>query len=459
MSVPQVTVSVAPSLVDDADAASAAITRELAELFAELGVDGQPQARVTTAAGGRPIEITVDEVACRFPPALVAEAAAYVDGTPQIAPNPHTALVIGDEGRTVEVIATVTRAVLVDRPELLTAEAARATETLDVEIDPTYLNRISALEHDAQPFRTAREGLLVELGLTLPAFHFRPDSSLRPGGFAFRINGARTLPRIGLSPDLLLVTVDPGELPLSDVEAQPTVNPATGAPAWLVSADHKDTLGFWGIPTWDATEYVVLCLAAAVRSRVHSLVTPAQVESQLDRLASAFPFLVEQAHAELPADEVAPVLRDLLLDGVSVRDLRRILELVLRYETDDRADREVGRIAFVREGFADAIANTFASGTSTVPVYVLEPEIETALAANGDAGLADRFAAALGAELAELPASVSPPSLLTRDDLRPRLRELVRHEFPRVRVLGYADLPDDYNVQPVARITLDGDRA
>jgi type III secretory pathway component EscV len=50
---------------------------------------------------------------------------------------------------------------------------------------------------------------------------------------------------------------------------------------------------------------------------------------------------------------------------------------------------------------------------------------------------------------------VRPPAVLTSDELRRPLRDLLRPQFPGVVVLGYGDLPPDFNVQPVARISLE----
>jgi flagellar biosynthesis component FlhA len=180
------------------------------------------------------------------------------------------------------------------------------------------------------------------------------------------------------------------------------------------------------------------------------------------QLGQAFPVLEEAARTYAPPDVLAPVLRDLLFDGISVRNLYRIMELLLRHETVQALARFPDPIAFVRTGLADVIAHKFAVETDeTLLAYLVDPEIEDAIAsywdgsepAGGEEPLPERLSAAVRAELSGLRTSSHIPAILSRDELRRPLRALLRHEFPRIPILAYGDLPPSYNVQPVARIS------
>jgi flagellar biosynthesis component FlhA len=151
------------------------------------------------------------------------------------------------------------------------------------------------------------------------------------------------------------------------------------------------------------------------------------------------------------ADRLTPVLQDLLRDEVPVRNLRRILELLLRFTEDAPAWDPAAAAAHVRAGMADGIASQAARGTETVVVYLVDPALERLLEA-GAADAGDRLAAALRAEREHLPRTAMVPVVLTRSELRARVRALLAPEFPEQRVIGYAELPPGFNVQPVARL-------
>ena len=504
-----ITATLAPPLFDAVEAAalstSQRVQAELGKLLGDLGVSAEPVVQLVPSDShdtNHLVRLSVDGRPCRFPPTVIAEALAYVDGTPQIQADGDALLarLQAPAEQVAEVLACVCRAAVSVQPGIVLPPnedaalraglelgvsiagrdavandlvsdggdpverliAARAARTIDVHIDPTYLRVLAAEDPEGEMFPFLRDGLFVELGLPLPPFHFRPDPSLRPAGFAFRINALPTLPRIGLSPETVLVNDTPERLAAEHgIDAEPTLNPATYQPGGIVAEQHKEPLEAHGLTTWDPFGFLILSLGGAVRRGAHALMTREVAASMAEQLGYAFPALGDTARVHCPQDVLAAALRELLLDGVPVRNLRRILELLLRYETVGAADHWPDRIAFVRSGLADAIAFKVARGTATVVVYLLDPEIEDRIAAYRDATgpnapedeLPERLSAALWAELSYLPPTAQVPAILTQDELRRPLRDLLRHEFPRITVVGYGDLPPDYNVQPVARIS------
>jgi len=508
-----VTVTLAPSLFEaverDAEAVRRDVELQVSELAADLGIDARPAAELEvggSASMDALVRVSVHGVPCPFPRPTIAEATAYVEGTPRIAPDIEAVRdrlrQLADSGHELvsEALALVARAAVSAQPGVLlgaTAGGAQrtlldhgislragdehtpdlasgdagATEALivalsagkvDVEVHPDYLRILAAADPRGESFPLLRDGLFVELGLTLPPFHFRrPDFSLRARGFAFWINAVRTLPRIALEPGTILVNETADRLAeLYDVEAEETLNPATRQPGALAPAEKKTALEEQGLTTWEPPGFLILSFADALRRRAHAFMTRDVAEGMVGQLDDFFPVLAAAAREYVPAEVLAPVLRELLLDGVPVRNLRRILELVLRYETTDGTTRPRDRAAFVRVGLSDLIADKAARGTATVVAYLLDPAIEAALsdgvraAAPADVdAVVERVRSAVRAEFYELPPTAAVPALLTQDDVRVRLRDILRHEFPQMAILGYSDLPLERNVQPVARIS------
>jgi type III secretory pathway component EscV len=505
------TVTLDPPLFAAVDGSAACVQRlieaDIAELLRDLGVPARPVVQLEASdsqLAGQLVSLSVGERPCPFPRTTIAEALAYVDSTPQVVMDASAVLDspqgsnATDAARIAKVLAFVCRAALSDQPEILVTAsddpvinaamslgmpisrgdtlaqdnahesgasselriAALTGKTIDVHIDPSYLRFLTAEHPDAELFPFLRDSLLVELGLPLPPFHLRPDSSLRPGGFAFRVNAVRSAPQIGLSAGMILVNETVEHLALLNIDAEPTLIPATYRAGALVVHEHKASLEAAGFTTWDPFGFFMLSFATAVRRRAHALMTRDVAAIMLSELGRAFPVLEHAAAIHALVDVLTSVLRDLLLDGVPVRNLRRILELLLRYESLGNEAPRTDRITFVRWGLADVIASKAARGTATVIAYLLDPEIEDTVArldvtASTDyaSPLLCRLSAALRAELSQLAPGAQSPALLTRDELRSSIRALLRHEFPEITVLGYGDLPPDYNVQPLARIS------
>jgi flagellar biosynthesis component FlhA len=470
----------------------------LAELLSDLGTDAQPVVLLREGITADPlISLQVAGVTCRFPALTAAGAFSYVTGTAQLPSVTSLAERLGDLSprQAAELVALTCRAAVSAQPELLaspdTAEPAKAAlrlgialaglatvtaetaadaerliaalapGTITVHVESGLLRDLTSADGAAEKFEFLREGLFLELGLPLPPILLRPDPSLRPGGFAARFNAVRMLPRIALPDGTILVNDTDSFMAERGFEALPTLNPATLMPAALVDARHRESLGEQGFTSWDRTGYVILSLAQDIREHIHQVVT-SDVAAELTRLLGlAFPVLETAAARHAPPESLAPVLRELLASQVPVRNLRRILEILIRQETEPASSTSPDRVTAVRHGLADAIASRASRQTNTAVVYLLDKEATRAVAAmdgdeseDGAGATAARVAASLRAELAHLPPTAWVPIMLTSDETRAPLAHALRPEFPRLMVLGMGDLPPYWNVQPVARVSL-----
>jgi flagellar biosynthesis protein FlhA len=445
---------------------------------------------------------------CRLPRTAVSEALAYVEGTPVVAADPGAAAILdrlGGPGRSEtellgELLGLACRAAVSAQPDVLLpgdpvapalalgmsiagrdAEVLRdsfragpvepliaelAAPAIRLIVEPGYFRMLTMDGNGGELFPFMREGLFTELGLNLPRMHVEYDRSLRPAGFAFRFNAVRTLPRIGLDPETILVNDTTERLALMNVEGRPTVNPGTYQPAAIVAREHRESLEDAGLTVWDPFGYFILALATAIRRNAYTLMTMTAADAMTEQLSKLFPAITDAARlCGIPA-LLAPTLRELLRDRVSIRNLRRILELLVREETapEQAAPEETGtadRVGLVRSGLADQIAHTLARQADTLVAYLLDPQIDDAIAGRSrgtaagwsDETVTERLCDAVHAELIQLPRTASTPVVLTSGRLRSSVRARLRHEFPELAVVSYDEIPDRFNVQPVARIS------
>ncbi|WP_190092997.1 FHIPEP family type III secretion protein [Streptomyces melanogenes] len=462
--------TLAPPVFDAADAAvRRRVGAELSGPAAELGIPGAPFVHfVRGDADGSavpPVRVSADGRRCHVPDTAIGQALSYVDGSPLVGTRTDSAALLGsgagaDASRLGELLALVCRGALLARPASYD-EATESEQTIDILIDPVYLRDLTAEPTATDLFSLLREGLFTELGLVLPPFHAHLDPSLREGGFAFRVQGMRTPPRIGLTKGTVLVDGTVERLALMNVTAQATTLPETGLPAAVVTAEHGEILEAAGLTTWDPLKYLVLSLTGTLRSQAHALLTPNVAARMLDDLGSVFPLVADAARSHLPPSLLMAVLRGLLQDGVSIRDLRRIVELMLRHvmEREPSPDPD-DCVAFVRAGLADHIASKAACGSGTIIAFLLSQELEDAVAkelrapaSDRSEEVADRLSAALEAQLAYRSPAAPLPVVLTQDDRRVPVRTVLRHRLPRLTVLSYSDIPPYYNIQPIARVS------
>lgn len=481
---------------------AARLETDLRDLMHGLGVDRHPAAGLTVSSSAS-MHVVVDGRSCAIPDMAVIQASAYVQGSP-LMPRPDAAA--GGEGAALpdsdvrdpeslaEMVSLVCRAALVSEPGLWAADmtlwplldlgisiadipgdlggrddeqdaleeliAERARPSIDLFIDPAYLQALTIDTDRSDQFPFMREGLFLELGLPLPAFRLRLDPTLRSGGFAFGINDVRLMPRIGLSPGTIMVNDTPDRLRLMNVDAQATTNPASRQPYSVTNIEYKPMLTAAGLATWDPLEYLILAFAAAIRRHARCLVTKGVTARLIESLAPVFPALTGAAGEIIPDAVITRVLRDLMTDRLSIRNLPLIFELLLHYETDKDVRGHCDRVTYVRSGLGDAVAYKVARSTSTLVVYLIHPALEQAFRGAADVVQTrtgnDEAIAALRAafsdELSQIPPTAHMPSILTDDDARVAVRAALRPQFPEIVVLGYRDIPPASNIQPVARI-------
>lgn len=332
-----------------------------------------------------------------------------------------------------------------------------AGEVLEVRVHPEYLETLAS-EDLADLFAFMTDGLFAELGVALPRLHCELDTGMHPRSYAFRVNAVGMTPSIGLSPGTILVNDSVERLRLMGVPGEAALNPASPQSAAIVADEHGPLLKKAGLTTWTPAGYLILDFAAFLRRWMFAVVSGRRVGDSLRELGRTFPALAGLLAEQPVKDRLTGLLRDLVREQVSIRDLPRIGHLLLRRPELDGGDL----LAHVRAGLADQISYQAARGTRTVVAYLLAPEIEDAVVEYVATGrdqepvarteLTARLIRAVGAELATLPPNAQVPALLVFAPVRQLVAALLRGLYPPIGVLSYDELPPHCNVQPVARI-------
>jgi flagellar biosynthesis component FlhA len=432
-----------------ADRVAAALTGVLDELGTSrrASVDLIVGPRIQLEAGGR---------VCGCPDELQARARAYALGSAALGGEDED---LSSEASD-ELLELVCSSMLAEHPGLLHPRPPRPVpDAIELLVEPGYLRELSHLDRMAENFPFMRDGLFVELGVLLPSILLVPDETLRPRAFAVRIGHKRTIPLIGLADGVLLVNDTKERLELMSLEGtyENSRNPATWQPAALARGVDAQDIEDSGSTTWDHPGYLILALADAIRTNAHLLLTPDALQRGLDSFKQAFPALTDGLEGR--SDVLLNALRSLLEDQVSIRDMYTISEAVLHHEALQEEDPGLEVVSCVRRGLVEMIAYKFTRGTGTLVVYLFDPALEREVAAAATdpdwpyTALGEELGDILASETAHLPPTAQMPVILTRDDIRVALRDALHIRRPRLGVVGYGDLPEHCNVQPVARLS------
>jgi type III secretion protein V len=327
------------------------------------------------------------------------------------------------------------------------------------------------------------DGMFWELGLVFPPLEVLTDDSLSPPWFRCQWNDFRLPPQRGLDDQTVMVNDTPERLRLLGIEGTPAVNPSNDQACAVVHQSYAERAEQAGLTVWDAQGFVVLVVSAAIRQGGAGLVNRSLGDLYLLRLRDFTPDAVSVLDGALEPDFLVQVLRGLLAEEISIRDLSRILQSVL--ELRAIADVDLGKyivfpaatggtfagatvqrvsdlvpadyVEFVRWSLKRYISHKYTRGQNTLIVYLVDPEAESLLAKSEWPGAAADSAIrkAVREEVGSLPPTAQNPVILTSTAVRRKLRRMLVHEFPRLAVLSYQELSPDMNIQPLARISPD----
>lgn len=370
-------------------------------------------------------------------------------------------------------------------------DASRVLTELRIEVRVAQDFDWRASTFEAMPaeemFSKMRDGLFYELGILLPEVQAAIDSALKSAEFRVLLNGVEYQTLNGLERDEFLVNETVDRLTLLRIEGREAVNPANGSECAIVrnTQGQAETCKQAGLTLWDSRGFLILHLSSLIRAAAARFQPDDLTEYTLESLAAAFPDLVRIVLQRYPLPELSRVLRALLEEEISIRDLRSILESLLSIDgttdidlnrfivflayTDGLcpapASRHVSdltttqRADFVRASLKRYISHKYTRGSNTLVVYLLAPAIERRLIDAGTRPLADsereELLKAVDAEVGTLPPTAQSPVLLTTFEVRHSLRKVVEKKYPRLAVVSYQELSPDMNIQPIARISVD----
>jgi type III secretion protein V len=200
-----------------------------------------------------------------------------------------------------------------------------------------------------------------------------------------------------------------------------------------------------------------------LRQRAADFLGIAETQTLLDQLEQVAPATVRQVVPKpVSVPLLTDVLRRLLEERVSVRDLRGILEALSAVATSEKDPLNLAE--FVRTQLRRAITHGLTRGARELPVLIVDAPIEETIRGAIQRTPAGSFLAlspaagrdvvqAVRRALESVPPE-TPAVLLTQPDIRRFVRKLLEVDLPDLVVVSYAELLPEVSLRPAARVSL-----
>ncbi len=217
--------------------------------------------------------------------------------------------------------------------------------------------------------------------------------------------------------------------------------------------------GAW--PQAKAAEEMSRAVREVLRRHAALFVGMQETTALLTRASAELPDVIKEVLRALPMQKVAEVLRRLVAEEVSIRNLRDILEALAdagQREKDVQALAEFARIALKRQ-----ISHRVADKDGRLTVILLRPEVEDLLrqairTSGGVSQLAleTEVSQGLVASVKSLVERHQPHAVVVSVDLRWHLRKLIEPDCFDVPVLSFHELAPHLRVEVIAHLGLPG---
>jgi flagellar biosynthesis protein FlhA len=248
-----------------------------------------------------------------------------------------------------------------------------------------------------------------------------------------------------------------------DLEGIAGTDPAFGLPSVWILPEQRALAESRGYTLVDGPSVLTTHLSELIRRNAHELIGRQEAQDLLAACAKDAPKLVEDTvPGVVSLGELVRVLRGLLREGISVRDLRSILEAVA--DAAPRSKDTHFLVEQVRRRLARHITARVAA-QGVVHALTLERPAEDVLrqslghndgepALAPDLETARRFIANLERRASSLVAQGKQPILLAPTDLRRPLFDFASRFVPDLAVISARELVPGTTIEPAGTISL-----
>jgi flagellar biosynthesis protein FlhA len=296
--------------------------------------------------------------------------------------------------------------------------------------------------------RGIRKKFAQEVGFLVSPVHIRDNLELKPNAYKILLKGVEIGEGEAFPGNLL--AINPGRV-AGQIAGTPTRDPAFGLPAVWIDAALREQAQAYGYTVVDASTVTATHLNHLILSHTAELLGRQETQALLDHLAKDMPKLVEDVVPKLLSlGVVQKVLRNLLEEGVHLRDMRTIIETLA--DSAPRSQDPEALTAQVRTALGRAIVQELYPGGAEMQVMSLDPQLERlllqAVAGGGEgAGIEPGLAETLVRETvaaAQRQEEVGLPMvLLVPGSLRTLLSRFLRRSISQLKVLAHAEVPEN----------------
>ena len=297
-----------------------------------------------------------------------------------------------------------------------------------------------------------------DMGFVIPSIRLHDGSTLGTNQYSIRIKG-EVVAEGEILVDYYLALEPPN--PLGEIDGIETIEPAYGIPSRWILPENKEMAEIYGYNVIDPLSVMLTHLAETVKKHAYELLNRAETIRLVDNLKQASPELVEEAiPAIIPYSKLEKLLRNLLQEGVPIKDLATIVETA----ADSFAQgRDLDMVTEqVRGALARTITRRFCED-GQLRVITLDAEVEKKIISSltrNEQGvylamgpeLMQSIISQLAEHLKKFGDLSQTPVILVSQVIRGYFSKMITQFYPHVYVLSFNEITNTVQIQALGNI-------
>ena len=342
------------------------------------------------------------------------------------------------------------------------ASNIRPLDVLELEVGYGLVPMVDAAQSGEllERIRSIRRQTAQKMGFVVPPIHIHDNLQLKPYEYNLLVRGAR----VGGS-ELIgqFLAMDSGSV-TTKFEGNITREPVFGLPAVWIRSEDRDQAQICGYTVVDSTTVVATHVSEIVKRYSHELIGRQEMQQLLDNVAATAPKVVDELIPNLlNLGAVLRVVKNLLKESVSIRDMRTILESLADYASLTK-DPDV-LTEFVRQGLGRFIVDQYKIEDDTLLLVTIDREVEDMIAEAiqpSDQGsflalepaIAQQIITSVRSMSDRFGSSGAQPVLLASPSIRRHVRKLIERFVPHMAVLSHNEIPQNIKIQSLGVVSL-----
>lgn len=301
----------------------------------------------------------------------------------------------------------------------------------------------------------------IELGLIFPPIRIRDNMRLEPNVYSIKIKGievgAGTI-RMGK-----YLAMNPGQIE-EKVEGEETVEPAFGLPAIWIDEANREKAERLGYTVVDSPSVIATHLTEIIKTYASEVLGRQDVQALLNSLRTDYPAVVTEVEKSgATVGDIQKVLKGLLREGVSIRDLITIMETIADYFAVIKAPDEL--IELVRQALSRQICQQYSDSEKKISVITVSKDVEEEIknsievtergkSFSMEPVKQKKLLTVISEESKKVKELGLKPVFLTSPEIRTIFSNLVTPIMPNAAVLSSLEITPDIRLEAVGNIAL-----